>query len=58
MYSLMFSRFKAVVDEDGLLCYPMKHLRLITKSESDIPTVVQAMSATGWTFDYCRKEDE
>ena len=58
MYSLMFSRFKASIDEDGLFCYPMERLRLITKSESDIPTVVQAMSAAGWTFDYCNKEDE
>jgi hypothetical protein len=58
MYSLRFSRAKAVVDEHGLISYPMEKLSLLTEDERDIPRVVQALSATGWTFDYCNEEDE
>ena len=58
MYSLRFSRPKAVADEHGLICYPMEKLSLLTEDERDIPRGVQALSATGWTFDYCHEEDE
>jgi len=58
MYSLRFSRAKVAVDEDGLISYPMEKLSLLTEDERDIPRVVQALGATGWTLDYCNEEDE